>query len=141
MTISSRVSFVLTFPPEKVAISINDRAGPILPGRTPMVDRSCDEVPADVQAPIADLAVESELVVLRLPGADEVEDLVTARDEQVCDQAAMAAPPERLGAHEARRRLGERPLQGLLPRRRRHPGGVAPERRRLDEIGRASCRE
>src|SRR5919201_6043200 len=51
------------------------------------------------------------------------------REEELGDQAPVAARPERLGAHEAGHRVGERFLEGALPLLRAHPRGVAPEGR------------
>src|SRR5439155_27111359 len=60
-------------------------------------------------------------------GAEQVEHPVPARREQLGDQTAMAAPPRRLGAHEARVGLVERRVERALPVCARHPGGVASE--------------
>src|SRR5919201_859269 len=53
---------------------------------------------------------------------------VAARDQELGDQPPVAARPERLGAHEARRRLGQRFLERLLPGLGAHPRRVAAER-------------
>ncbi len=66
-------------------------------------------------------------MLLPRTGPDQVLDLVASSAQQLGDQPAVATPPERLGAHEARRRagerVGERPLPGLRP----HPRRVAAE--------------
>jgi uncharacterized cupredoxin-like copper-binding protein len=67
-----------------------------------------------------------------LVGPDQVHDLVPAGGEQFGDQAPMATPPECLGAHEARRRLGQRAGERLLPLGPPHAGGVAPKGGRAD---------
>ena len=67
-----------------------------------------------------------------LAGANDVHHLVATRDEKVGDQAAMAAPPERLGAHEAGGRVVQGGSERLLPLVRRHSRGVAPETRGSD---------
>lgn len=82
---------------------------------------------AQVEPSVADLAVESELVLLGLAVPDEVEDRVPAGDQQISDQPPMAPPPERLGAHETRCRLLERAIESLLPGVGRHPRRIAPE--------------
>src|SRR5690348_591707 len=56
-----------------------------------------------------------------------MDDLVAAGGEQLGDQAPVTAPPERLGAHEARVGVGERGCERLLPFPRRHPRRVAAE--------------
>src|SRR5689334_4688838 len=90
--------------------------------------RSGDELPTQVEAAVADLALIVEAMGLRGAGPEEVEDVVAAGDQELGDQTAVAAPPERLGAHEARRRLGERGRERLLPFRAAHPRRVAAER-------------
>src|SRR5438105_14822639 len=56
-----------------------------------------------------------------------MDDFVAPCDEKLGDQAPVAAPPDRLGAHEARRRASERLGERLLPCGSPHPRGVAPE--------------
>src|SRR3982751_3787873 len=53
---------------------------------------------------------------------------MTPGDQELGDQAPVALLPGRLGAHEARGRPGEFPVEGLLPLGRSHPGRVAAER-------------
>jgi hypothetical protein len=61
-----------------------------------------------------------------------MDDRVTAGDEQLGDQAPVAARPKGLGAHEARRGLSELFGQRYLPRLGSHPGRVAAEGRDSD---------
>src|SRR5437763_6672777 len=71
---------------------------------------------------------------MRLPHArsKQMDDAVPARRQQLGDEAAMAPPPHRLGAHEAWGRLRERGPQCLLPGGLAHPRRIAPEGRRSD---------
>ena len=62
-------------------------------------------------------------------GAEQVDDRVAARDEQLCDQPPVAPPPDRLGAHEARARPRQLRRERRLPRRGSHARGVAAEGR------------
>src|SRR2546421_9740301 len=71
-------------------------------------------------------------VGLLLGGAEQVDDRVAPCGEELGDQAPVAPLPRCLGAHEARRGLGERTGERLLPLRLSHAGGVAAERRRPD---------
>ncbi len=71
-------------------------------------------------------------MVLNPMRTDEMNDFVTTGDEELRDEAAVAAPPGCLGAHEARRRLDQRGLERLLPFGSSHPRGVAPEGRRAN---------
>src|SRR5688572_25247570 len=66
---------------------------------------------------------------MRLPttGADEVADAMALGRQELGDEPPVAPLPGRLGAHEAGRRLGQRPGEGLLPLSLPHAGGVAPE--------------
>jgi hypothetical protein len=56
-----------------------------------------------------------------------MDDSVAACNEQLGDQPPVAAPPERLGAHEAGRRICKRLGEGALPGLGSHPGRVAAE--------------
>src|SRR5512132_392776 len=58
--------------------------------------------------------------------------LVAPRDEQLCDQPPVAAPPHGLGAEEAWSRLLQRRGERLLPLGPAHPRRVTPEGRRPD---------
>src|SRR5579884_1802049 len=89
--------------------------------------RSGDELAAEVEAAVADLALIVETMLLCLAGSDQVDDLVAAGDEELRDQAAMAAPPEGLGAREARRRLGKRARERRLPFVAAHARRIAAE--------------
>jgi plastocyanin len=66
-------------------------------------------------------------MVLELVRSQQMDDLVTARHEQLGDEAAVAAPPEGLGTEEAGSRLCERGVERLLPLRGAHLGQVTPE--------------
>jgi hypothetical protein len=91
-----------------------------------------DELAAQVQATLAVLALLGGAVQAHFVGADEMDDLVPSGREQLGDQLAMAAPPQGLGAQEARHGLGERGGEGALPRLAAHSSGVAAEGRRGD---------
>ena len=84
------------------------------------------KVPESVLVVIHTPALEV-LLLERLPWCEQVHDLAAARREDVGDQAAMAAPRQRLGAHEAW--AGQRECFGqcVLPGGGGHPGGVAPK--------------
>src|SRR5919202_1422317 len=88
-----------------------------------------DERAAEIEPSVADVALIVEAMPLDLVCADEVEDVVAAGREQLGDQPAVAAPPRRLGAHEAGRRRREGALERLLPLGAGDARGVAPERR------------
>jgi hypothetical protein len=67
---------------------------------------------------------------VRLPPSwpDQVDVFLTAGDEELGDQAPVAAGPESLGAHQARSGLRQRLRERALPGVGSHPGGVAAER-------------
>jgi hypothetical protein len=107
------------------------------PGCTPIMSAFCHPGPSRFTdgtfgVYYAALAVETELVRLRLAGPDQVEDGMSLGDEQVGDQPAMAPPPERLGTHEARRRMFQRTAVRRLPGVGRHPGRITAEGGRVD---------
>ena len=81
-----------------------------------------------------DLRLIVEPVRLPAAGTDQMDYRVPARDEQLGDQAAVAARPERFRANEARRRFGKRSRERALPRVGSHPGGIAPEGRDPDAV-------
>src|SRR5919206_2575834 len=131
MMITSRTPFSSTVPPK----TCGPGAGPRTWYSTTSAGRSFPsghEMPAKEQFSLAVVGVVRGLVRPSLARPDEVDDLLAARNEELRDQAPVAAPPERLGAHEARRGLRERGGERLLPLRPPHPCGVAPERRSAD---------
>src|SRR5690242_15883107 len=131
MMITSRTPFSSTFPPN----TCGPGAGPRTWYSTTSAGRtfpSGHEMPAKEQFSVAIVGLVGRFVRELLARADEVDDLVAPRGEELGDQAAVAAPPERLRAHEARRWLGERGGERLLPLRPAHPRGVAPKRRGAD---------
>jgi hypothetical protein len=75
--------------------------------------------------PVSHFRLIVEPVRLVSTGANHVRHGIAARDEQLGDQTPVAPRPEGLGAHEARRGLGERLVQGSLPLGGSHPGRVA----------------
>src|SRR5690349_8630780 len=82
--------------------------------------------------PILSLGVARRHVRLAFAGPDQMDDLVASRVQELRDQAPVAAPPRRLGAHEARRRFGERRRERFLPADGAHARRVAAKRRRPD---------
>src|SRR5205085_7358312 len=90
---------------------------------------SGDPRAAQVEGAVPHLRLIVEPVALAAAGAEQVDDLVAARRQQLRNQPAVAAPPDGLGAHEAGRRPDELGLEGGLPVLRPHPCRVAPEGR------------
>src|SRR5919201_4259346 len=82
---------------------------------------------ADVEPAVSHLRLIVKPVSIAAPRAEQVDDLPAAGGQELRDQAPVAAPPDRLGAHEAWRRLGELGGEGALPRLASHPRGVAAE--------------
>ena len=82
---------------------------------------------AEIQPAVARLGFEQRLVLLSLPGPEEVDNAVPARVQELRDQAPVATPPECLRAHEAGRRLRERRGERRLPAFAAHAGGIAAE--------------
>src|SRR5262245_8565843 len=118
MMMTSRTSFstmVITFP---ISQYLTKRVG-----------RSFlrDEAATQEEPPSPYLRLIVEPMALPPPGPPEVAHRVAPRRQELGDQAAVAALPRRLCAHEARRGLSELAREGLLPVGRAHPGGVAPE--------------
>src|SRR4051812_48432687 len=67
-------------------------------------------------------------MTLRAAGPQQMHDFVTAREEQLRDQASVALGPEGLRTHEARDGLLELRRERRLPRVGAHARGVAAER-------------
>lgn len=88
-----------------------------------------DEVPAKEEISAAVLRVVRRPVRLSTAWREQVHDIVAASRQQLRDEAPVAAPPQGLGAHQARGRPVERVGEGRLPRLTGHPGRVASERR------------
>src|SRR5919201_2804301 len=100
MTITSRTPLSSTVPPRKI---LRARFGPHTSYSTKCAGRtfpSGHEVPAKEQFSTSVLGVVRGPVGPPLPLPHEVDDGVSAGGEELRDQAAVAAPPERLGAHE-----------------------------------------
>jgi len=91
------------------------------------VFRSRDALAAEKEASVTCCRDLPGCVRLRAREGEEVGDLVTARVEELGDQAPVTAGPERLGAEERGRRLLQRRREGALPFGCRHPRRVAPE--------------
>src|SRR6266571_9172811 len=83
---------------------------------------------AEVEAAVTDLGLGVEPVGLVPAGPEKVDDRLAAGDQELGDQPPVTPPPEGLGAHEARKGLGQRARQGLLPGVRSHPGRITPKR-------------
>src|SRR5690242_14605566 len=90
---------------------------------------SGDERAAEVQLAFPDLALLEQSVGLALARSEQVHDLLASCDEQLGDEAAVAAVPVALGAHQAQRGLRERLGERGLPLGRAHARGVAAEGR------------
>ena len=71
------------------------------------------------------LGLGQRLVDLPPAGPEEMDDVLPASVQKLCDQAPVATPPERLRAHEARRRFRQRSDERRLPSVGAHAGGVA----------------
>src|SRR5580765_5856057 len=84
-----------------------------------------DEGATEIQPPLARLRFGQGPVLLLLAGSEKVHDPLAPGVQKLSDQAPVAAPPERLRAHQAGGRLRERRCQCLLPARSAHAGGVA----------------
>src|SRR5581483_1767989 len=91
-----------------------------------------DQLSAEVRPAVAVLGLLPPAMRLGPAGTKQMDDVVAARGEELGDQPPVASDPERLGAHQARRGLGERFLEPLLPRLGPHSRRVAPERRHAD---------
>src|SRR2546421_12810908 len=99
---TSRTPFSSTVPPK----TCGPGAGPRTWYSTTRAGRSFPsrhEMPAKEQFSVAVVGIVGGFVRAPLARPDEMDDLVAARGEELGDQAAVAAPPERLRAHEARR--------------------------------------
>ena len=66
-------------------------------------------------------------MVLPPAGPEEMNDVLPASVQKLCDQAPVATPPERLRAHEARRPFRQRSGERRLPNVGAHAGGIAAE--------------
>src|SRR3954453_3958883 len=92
------------------------------------VARLCDRLSAEVEHAVTRLRDRLPRPVrLAVTGLEQVDHLVAFSLQELRDQAAVAPPPQRLGAHEAGLGLCERRRKGLLPLGRAHAGGIAGE--------------
>ena len=91
------------------------------------------EASAEIELSVSHLGGRMRSVRLSLARAEQVHDLVTARDEELGDEAAVAPQPRRLGAHDARALLVQHQRESVLPLRRSHPRRVAGERAQTGE--------
>src|SRR5947209_18100419 len=87
-----------------------------------------DQCATDMELSVPDLGLVVEPVRPAPARPEEVDDGLAAGREELGDQPAVAAPPHRLGAHEAGRGLREGRRECRLPRRGAHAGGVTTER-------------
>jgi hypothetical protein len=78
------------------------------------------------------LRLSVKTVWLTPAGAQEVDDVLAAGNEQLGDQTPVTPLPGRLGAHERWRWLGQLPGKSVLPVGGSHPGRVASEGRDTD---------
>src|SRR5919201_977832 len=69
----------------------------------------------DVEPAVSHLRLIVEPVSIPAPRAEQVDDLAAAGGEELGDQPPVAAPPDRLRAHEAGSGLGKLSLEGGLP--------------------------
>src|SRR5215211_2595172 len=92
-----------------------------------------DEASAEIELSVSHLGGRMRSVRLSLARAEQMHDLVLARDKKLRDEAAMAPQPRRLGAHHARALLVQHHRESVLPLRRSHPRRVASERAQTGE--------
>ena len=88
-----------------------------------------DEGAAEIQSAFPRLGFEQGLVLLLLAGTEEMHDVLSAGMQELGDQPPVAAPPQRLRAHEAGSWLRQRRGQRGLPHLGAHAGGIAAKGR------------
>src|SRR4051794_17167662 len=142
MMIKRRTSF--TKPPQSVGriSASHEKTKPVPAGFPRLLEASAgnaervflrlpgpsrDELAAEVEEAVPRLGLGPGTVPAGLAGAGEMEDVAAARGQELGDQPAGGAPRQRLGAHEARRRRGERIGERSLELRPCHPRRVAAE--------------
>jgi hypothetical protein len=116
-----------------------NRPRPHADDRRPALDLRY-ESSAEVQAALARLGFEQRFVLLLLAGSEKVDDALASGVQELGDQAPVAAPPECLRTHEARRRLRERRTERRLPPFAAHASGIATERRHAQTVERILTR-
>ena len=87
-----------------------------------------DERPAEVEPTVADLRLGKGPLLDARARSEQVDDVDLPCREQIGDQPSVAAPGERLGAHEAWALSAQGVREGPLPFARGHPRGIASER-------------
>jgi hypothetical protein len=105
------------------------------PSRPSGARQLCDARPAEIEPIVANLGLGKGPLLDAHTWSEQVDDLDLSCREQIGDQSSVAAPRERLGAHEAWILSAERVREGLLPFARGHPRRIASER------GNAEARE
>src|SRR5919204_2499730 len=85
------------------------------------------ELSAQIEPSVPYLRLIVEPVPVVAVRTEQMHDLVAPGGEQLGDQPPVAAPPDRLRAHEAGLRLGEGRRERVLPLRAAHARRVAPE--------------
>jgi hypothetical protein len=90
------------------------------------------ELTAEVQLPVSGFCDRPRFVFLLFAGSEEMDDAMSARMQELRDQATMATPPQRFGTHEASRLVLQSQIERRSPSFGAHASGVTAEPRNAD---------